>query len=134
MTAQLPPALSSLFDTLSISVEAAEDGHARLALRHTNVTVGGVRGSINGGVVAALAELAAHLALRSALSADETIEATVELSVSYLSSARGDPTVAQGRLLRKGSRLCVSDVEIRDGESGRLNAKARVICALSPGE
>ncbi len=134
MTAQLPPALAALFDAFSISVEAAEDGHARLAMRRTDITVGGVRGSINGGVVAALAELAAHLALRSALSADQAIEATVDLSISYLSSARGDPTVAEGRVLRKGSRLCVSDVEIRDGESGRLNAKARVTCALAPGE
>ena len=43
-------------------------------------------------------------------------------------------TVAEARLLRKGNRLCVSEVEIRDGESGRLNAKARVTCALAPGE
>ncbi len=134
MTAQLPPALASLFDALSISVEAAGDGHARLAIRRTDVTVGGVRSSLNGGVVAALAEIAAHLALRSALAAGEQIEATVDLSISYLSSARGDTTVAEGRLLRKGSRLCVSEVEIRDGESGRLNAKARVTCALASGE
>ena len=116
---------------LDIAVEGLEEGHATLSLKRTDVTVGGVRASINGGVIAAYAELAARLALETALEPGDEIEGTVDLSVSYLSSARARVTLAEARLLRRGSRLCVCEVEVRDGESGRVNAKARVTNALS---
>ena len=122
--------LDALFEALFITREASADGVARLAMARNEVTIGGVRESINGGLVAMLAELAGHMALRSVLEAGESIEGTVDLSLSYLSSARGARTVAEGRLLRKGGRLCVSEVEVRDGDSGAINARARVTCAI----
>lgn len=116
---------------LDIAVEGLDEGHATLSLKRTEVTVGGVRASINGGVIAAYAELAARLALETALEPGDEIEGTVDLSVSYLNSARASVTLAEARLLRRGSRLCVCEVEIRDAESGRVNAMARVTNALA---
>lgn len=111
---------------LSIEVERLEDGYARLKMARNHLTVGGIRNSINGGLVAAYGELAAKIALSTMLGPGESIEGVVDVGLSFLSAARGDPTIAEGRVLRKGGRLCVCDVDISDGEHGGLNAKARV--------
>ena len=115
---------------LHIRVDELGEGYAKLSMPRTDVTVGGVRNSINGGVIAAYAELAGRLALSTMLEEGESIDGTVDLSVSFISAARGDRTLAEARLRRKGGRLCVSDVDIRDGESGAINAKARVTTAI----
>ncbi|MEE8337353.1 MAG: PaaI family thioesterase [Dehalococcoidia bacterium] len=111
---------------LSIEVAKLEQGYARLTMPRNNVTVGGIRNSINGGVIAAYGELAAKVALSTTLGPGESIEGVVDIGLSFLTSALGDPTIAEGRVLRKGGRLCVCDVDISDGERGGLNAKARV--------
>lgn len=132
MPSALPPLpLQAILEAFSTTVEASE-GVARLAMRRTDVTVGGVRNSINGGVLAALVELAAHCALASQLAPGEVIEGTVDLSVSYLRASLGNPTVAEARVLRKGSRLCVCSVEVRNSESGDLNVIGKVSLALAP--
>lgn len=110
----------------NISVDALEEGRARLTMSRSKVTVGGIRDSINGGVIASYAELAAEIALSTTLGPGESIERSVDVGISYLTSALGEPTVAEGRVLRKGGRLCVCDVDVLDGESGAINAKARV--------
>jgi uncharacterized protein (TIGR00369 family) len=120
-----------LLAALDTSVDELGEGYARLSMRRTDVTVGGIRNSINGGVVAALAELAAHVALDTVLEEGESIEGSVDVGISFVSATRGDPTFAEGRVVRKGGRLCVCEVEIRDGEAGTVNAKALVSCTIS---
>lgn len=128
----LPPLpLDALLEAFSTTVEAA-DGVARLSMRRTDVTVGGVRNSINGGVLAALVELAAHCALASQLEPGQVSEGTVDASVSFLRASLGDPTVAEARVLRRGSRLCVCSVEVRNGETGDLNVIGKVSLGLAP--
>ncbi|HJM76252.1 MAG TPA: PaaI family thioesterase [Dehalococcoidia bacterium] len=115
---------------LSIEIDRLEDGYVRLTMPRNHITVGGVRNSINGGVVASYGELAAKIALSTMLGPGESIETVVDVGLSFLTSARGDPTVAEGRVLRKGGRLCVCDVDVSDGEHGGMNAKARVSYAI----
>ncbi len=110
---------------------AGASGRVRLTMQRTDVTVGGVRNSINGGVVAAFAELAAHCALRTLLADGEVIEGTQETNLSYITSAVGAETVAEATVLRKGGRLCVVDVDVRDGGTGELNAKSRTTLVLA---
>lgn len=117
---------------LGITLEAIEDGYARLTMARNDVTVGGVRNSIHGGVLATYAELAAHVALRTVIDEGGRVERTQDLSVSYLSSAVGEHTVAEARVLRRG-RLSVVEVTLTDGESGVLNCRARVSCVLARG-
>lgn len=126
--AELP--LDALLEAFATTVEPIEGG-VRLAMQRTDVTVGGVRDSLNGGVLAAFVELAGHLAFRAVLDAGVRIERTQELGLSFLSSARSPDTIAEARVLRAGGRLAVAAVEVRDGETGDLNVAGRVTCVLA---
>lgn len=119
-----------LFAALSIELEALDEGYARLGVDRDSVPLRGIRGSLNGGVLSSLADAAAQLCTATVLRPDEQLGPLLELSVSYLSSARGERTIAEARLLRRGGRLAVADVEIRDAADQSLNAKARVTCGI----
>ena len=114
------------FALFKVAVEALDDGYARIGVNRDDMPLRGVRDSINGGVVGSLGEAAARLCLTTQLAPDEALGATHEVSVSYLTSARGEHTVAEARLLRRGRRLAVADVELRDTSDGAINAKIRV--------
>jgi uncharacterized protein (TIGR00369 family) len=115
-----------LFALFGIELEALEAGYARIGVARDDVPLRGVRDSLNGGVVASLGEAATQLCLTTQLAPDEVLGATHEISVSYLTSALGERTIAEARLLRRGRRIAVGDVEIRDASNGALNAKIRV--------
>ena len=119
-----------LFATFGIELQALEERYARLGVERSTVPLRGVRNSLNGGVVASLADAAMQLCASTVLRPGERVGATTELSVSYLSSARGERTIAEARLLRRGGRLAVGDVDIRDASDGAINAKARVTCEI----
>ena len=109
-----------------IELEALDEGFARIGVQRDRVPLRGVRDSLNGGVVASLGEAAAQLCLTTQLRPNEVLGPTHEVSVSYLTSARGEHTVAEARLLRRGGRVAVADVELRDTADGAINAKIRV--------
>lgn len=121
-----------LYALFGIELESLEDGVARVGVARDDVPLRGVRDSLNGGVVASLGEAAAQLCLTTALAADEQLGATHEISVSYLTSARGERTTAEAHLLRRGRRIAVCDVEVRDASDGAINAKIRVSLGIEP--
>ena len=122
-----------LLRELAITVREIEPGRVLLAMERNGTNVSGVRDSINGGVQATYAELAAHMAIGTLLDDGELIDRTQDVSVSYVYSATSLWTMAEAQVLRHG-RLTVVDVDLRVGEAGedegRMNAKARVTCAL----
>lgn len=123
-----------LLRELGITVREIEPGRVLMAMERNGTNVSGVRDSINGGVQATYAELAAHIAIETLLGEGESIEQTQDVSISYLYSATSKWTMAEARVLRHG-RLTVVDVDVHVGEpgedEGRLNAKARITCALA---
>ena len=123
-------AAGPLFEVFAIEVEELGEGYARLAVERSRMPLRGVRNSLNGGVVASLADAAMQLCTETVLRPGEQPGPTLELSISYLSSARGERTIAEARLLRRGGRLAVGDVELRDASDGAINAKARVTCGI----
>jgi len=123
-----------LLRELGITVREIEPGRVLLAMERNGTNVSGVRDSINGGVQATYAELAAHIAIGTLLGEGDRIDTTQDVSVSYVHSATAKWTMAEAHVLRHG-RLTVVDVDVRVGDpgddEGRLNAKARVTCALA---
>ncbi|MDA0302490.1 MAG: PaaI family thioesterase [Chloroflexi bacterium] len=120
------------FRELDLRVETAGEGFARLAVRRDAVRLRGARDGLNGGIVATLGEAAMHVCLASMLADGERAGRTRELTVAYLSGARGDVTLVEARMLRKGGRLAVGDIELTDASDGTLNAKLRVTCEVIP--
>ncbi|RLT41126.1 MAG: PaaI family thioesterase [Chloroflexi bacterium] len=120
------------FREFDVKIEAADEGYARLAVRREAVKLRGARDALNGGIVATFGEAAMHVCLASMLREGERIGRTHEVIVAYLSGARGDVTLVEARMIRKGGRLATGDVELRDASNGELNTKIRVSCEILP--
>lgn len=132
-SATVPPGPgSALVRLFGLELEATGEGSARIAAERSGIHLRGVRNSLNGGIVAALGETAAHACIEVALAPGERVAALREVSVVYLSAARGDRTLVEARLLRKGGRIAVADVEVRDATDGRLNAQLLLSWAIEP--
>lgn len=84
--------------------------------------------AVHGGAIASLADSAAALALISLLSATDRT-ATVEMKINYLAPTVEGELVAEGRVVHKGGRLSVIDVEVRNN-GDRLVAKALITYAI----
>ena len=98
---------------------------AVLPFKAQNVTVGDI---VHGGVIAALIDIAGvAAALSGAASEGLRGSATSQLSISYLAPAKGVALAAEARVLRRGRRQAVVDVEVRAAD---LVAKALVTVAL----
>ena len=120
------------FSLFRFELEAVGEGTARLGVDRSAVPLRGVRDSLQGGVIAALGDAAARVCTSTMLTPEETLGVTHEVSVSYLSSARGEHTAVEARLLRRGRRIAVCDVELHDTSEGAINAKIRVSLGIEP--
>ncbi len=80
-------------------------------------------GFLHGGTVATLGDTAAGYAAFSLIPADSDI-LTVEFKINYLAPAIGDRVVAQGRVIRNGRTLIVSQADLFaiEGEDRKLVA------------
>lgn len=121
---------TAFFREYDLRVDAIGEGYARLAARREAIPLRGARDGLNGGIVASLGEAAMRVCLASMLGDGEQAGATRELTVAFLSSARGDISHVEARMMRKGGTLAVGDVELRNAETGELNAKIRVSCEV----
>lgn len=132
-SATVPPGDGpALFRLFGLQLAPAGEGITRLVADRSGIHLRGVRNSINGGIVAALGEAAARACIEAALAPGERVAQLRDVSVVYLSAARGDRTLVDAHLLRKGGRIAVAQVELRDAADGRLNAQLLVSWALEP--
>ncbi|RLT41044.1 MAG: PaaI family thioesterase [Chloroflexi bacterium] len=118
------------FREYHLRVDAIGEGYARLAARRESIKLRGARDGLNGGIVASLGEAAMRVCLASMLGDGERAGLTRELTVAFLSSARGDTSHVEARMMRKGGTLAVGDIELRNADTGELNAKIRVSCEV----
>ncbi len=118
------------FQQFGLRLEETKEGYARLSIPRELVRLRGARDSINGGLVAALGNVAMQVCLHTLMGPGQRAGRTHELTVSFLESARGDVTSIEARVLRKGGRLVVGEVELRDTADGTLNAKLRITCEV----
>ncbi|MBM4410100.1 MAG: PaaI family thioesterase [Chloroflexi bacterium] len=118
------------FRQFGVRVEETREGYARLSIPREAVRLRGARDSINGGLVAVLGNAAMQVCLHTLMGPGERAGRTHELTVAFLDSARGEVTSIEARVLRKGGRIVVGEVELRDTADGALNAKLRVTCEV----
>lgn len=118
------------FQQFGLQLDEMQEGYVRLSIPREAVRLRGARDAINGGLVAALGNVAMQVCLHTVMSDHERAGRTHELTVSFLDGARGEVTSIEARVLRKGGRLVVGEVELHDATSGALNAKLRVTCEV----
>ncbi len=118
-----------LHKALGITLDEARPGFARITLRTSQLTLGGVGGSVHGGLLAALVDMATLEALFPMFEPTDRPSGTADLNITYLRPALGEHITVEATVLRKGRQLAVVEVEVLD-ESRRLCAKGRTIYAL----
>ena len=107
------------WNLLDMRVQEAEKGRSRCIM-----TIGPrhliKRGTVHGGAIASLADSAVGIALMSIVEKHHFI-ATVELKINYLSPITQGEIVADARIIHKGSRIAVGEVDLTN--NGKLAAK-----------
>ena len=114
---------SPFYQLLDIKIEEVRRNYARLSIkideRHIQLL-----NTVHGGVIASLADSAAAWAIYGANDLEGT-PVTVEMKINFLRPVKSGRLVAEARICSKGSRIFVSDVEVKNGE-GNLIAKSLV--------
>jgi len=114
---------SSFYKLLNMKIEEVRDSYARLSIRVEKKHIQFLE-TVHGGVVASLADSAAAWAVYG--SSDLMgIPVTVEMKINFLKPVRSGKIVAEARNVHEGSRIFVSDVEVKNGK-GDLVAKSLV--------
>jgi uncharacterized protein (TIGR00369 family) len=121
---------SPLARLLGLVVDAVADDHVRLRLpyREAVTTVGD---TVHGGAIAALIDTAATAAAWAG--ADLAVQqrgTTIGLSVNYLAAGRAQDLTATARVLQRGRRICVLDVEVTAADA---TAVARALVTYKVG-
>ncbi len=112
-----------------IGIEILEIGHgfAKLGLNFEDCLTHPF-GYLHGGVIASLADSTGINAVLSALGDDEKA-VTLEMKINFLAPVKDTAIYAEGRVIHRGRRIAVSDVDVRK-EGGELIAKAVVTCSI----
>ena len=114
---------SSIRETFAWIEEPGSDGWARVRMpvrqRHRNAPT--PTGAVQGGVLISLADRALVNASNSVLAEGYTT-ATIELKANLIAAVSEGELIAECRLVHRGRRLHVGDIEVKDG-TGRLIAK-----------
>jgi len=80
-----------------------------------------VYGGVHGGVIASVGDAAGGAALTTSIPVGHKI-ATIEITINYVSPVKEEILVAEGKIIRKGSRIGVGEIKIKTDPGGRLVA------------
>ena len=114
---------SPFYQLLNIKIEEVGKNYARLSIeideRHIQFL-----NTVHGGVMASLADSAAAWATYGADDLEGT-PVTVEMKINFLRPVKSGKLVAEARTCSEGSRIFVSDVDVKNTED-KLIAKSLV--------
>lgn len=111
------------YQLLGMKIEEVREGYARLSMKiekkHTQLL-----NTVHGGATASLADSAAAWAAFGSSNL-EGVPVTVEMKINFLKPISSGILTAEARQINKGSRILVSDVEVKDN-NGNLIAKSLI--------
>ena len=114
---------SPFYKLLDIKIEEVRDDYARLSIEVAKKHIQFLK-TVHGGVVASLADSAAAWAVYGSNNLNG-IPVTVEMKINFLKPIGSGKLIAVARNIHKGSRIFVSDVDVKNS-SGDLVAKSLV--------
>ena len=118
---------------LGIDVEAAGEGWVRLRVPMRDELRNAPGAPVHGGVLATLVDAAVGGALGTYGSAATggVDQATLDLNVTFITAARGDALLAEGRILRRGRSIAFGETRVTDA-AGTLVALGRATYMIIP--
>jgi len=116
---------------LGFEIKDGADGRAIVTLatgpQHANPM-----GTLHGGVLCDIADAAMGIAFASTLAPDDSFT-TIELKINFFRPVWKAILTAEGKVVRRGSRVGYVECEITD-ESAKMVAKASSTCMVLSGE
>jgi len=107
---------------LGIELVDVKKGWAKLSLSFSEKLVQPY-GIIHGGAIFSLADSAVAMALLGLIRRDERFT-TVEMKINYVRPFEKGEITAEARIIHKGSRIVLGEVDVRDEKVRRLVAKS----------
>ena len=89
------------------------------------------RGVVNGGLTARVADSAMGIAVSRHYGPDTPVT-TVEMKINYLRPVAAGKLVARSRIVRDGKRICVGQVDVRDGDDNLVAIALTTFAVLKP--
>ncbi len=114
---------------LGMSVEKLDIGFARFRMPFKKGLLQ-VNGVVHGGAIASLADTAVAFALMTLVQPGEMVT-TVEFKINYLAPVEGKDLFGEARVVSKGRKIAVADMEVKNGE-GQLMAKGMATYIILP--
>lgn len=115
---------------LGMKIVKLKPGYAELSLAYQK-RISQPYGFMHGGAIAALADTAAATAIHTILEPEDKM-VSIEMKVNYIAPVIKGKIVAGAKVIHKGRKTAVTDVDIKDSE-GKLCAKSIVTYMLFPG-
>ncbi len=112
---------------LGIRVLESSEGRGRSAMPVRREFLQGA-GVVQGGLIVTLADHALYLAVQSLLGPDE-YNVTIEMKVNFIAPASDGELSAEGRVVSRGNRIVVGDVEVTD-DRGSIIARGMGTCMV----
>jgi uncharacterized protein (TIGR00369 family) len=120
------------YQLLQIRLEEIDAGFARFRMPFRRELVQAY-GVAHGGAITSLADTAVAFALMTLIQPGERVT-TVEMKINFLAPVSGGELIGESRVVQKGKRLALADMEVKDG-NGKLVAKGlATYMILSPGQ
>jgi uncharacterized protein (TIGR00369 family) len=114
---------SPFYQLLNIKIEEVREDYARLSITVEKKHIQFLK-TVHGGVIASLADSAAAWPIFCSPNLKGT-PVTVEMKINFLKPVTSGKIVAEARNIHRGSRIYVSDVEVKNS-GGDLIAKSLV--------
>ncbi|MFP3985885.1 MAG: PaaI family thioesterase [Candidatus Bathyarchaeia archaeon] len=114
---------SPFYRLLNMRIEEVKADYARLSTEIDDRHIQFLK-TVHGGVIASLADSAAAWAIYGSNNL-QGIPVTVEMKINFLKSVKSGKLVAEARNVHKGSKIFVSDVDVKSSE-GDLIAKSLI--------
>jgi uncharacterized protein (TIGR00369 family) len=114
---------SPFYKLLGIKIEEVREDYARLSIKICKKHLQ-LLNTVHGGVTASLADSAAAWAAFGSTNPN-SVPVTVEMKINFLKPVSSGKLIAEARNIHKGSRILVSDVEVRD-DNGDMVAKSLI--------
>lgn len=108
------------FSLLGMEFQAMEEGYCRLALTLDPARHGNSFGGVHGGVYSSIIDTVAYWALYCQVP-EEQGYTSLDLNVTNLAMVSAGTLIAEGRVIRAGRSICLSEATVKD-EAGKLLA------------